>query len=900
MRVTNFLQSLPVRKETALKESAKILANVKRLMQSYALARPCVRFTLRVLKAKSGKGDFMYAPKQNSNVEDAVLKVIGKECAFQCDWTVMESDGFEIHAFLPKPDALGPRIANAGVFLSVDGRPVSTRRGTPKKIANVFKDRLRKVNPSCSSVKDPFICMNIICPPGSYDPNIEPAKDDILFDREDVVIGAATKLFTAYYPEAVIASNVEFDPASSASDSPFCGNIEEPPNCPVMDFPVLEEATTVLSMRPETAFSILEEAALIEDVGHSAYSNSPPRWRSTMYGIDEEDLELLDFENQPPVIEEEEEDERGAASVSNPWTIAGMNTHLKPKQSTRNLQLLTPAKGHGEVTMGSSSPLPTPKTRQIPPLEPLTPGTSSRVNMTRASPDLAIQQSIEPCLQASVQSNQVTQPDFLLITMCTDEGFNQCIDQENVRSERVPANRNTRFAVPMAKNSSLLSAPRRSGRNQQVSSDPQSLNAFEGRLDDNDWFGKHMRGRHTSTSSRSRRVRRAQGLDHPVPEFENVALPLTSENNTDIRQFLRRGRLSPQRSTSFEPMSGSTSFTPINRPSKQLGAWNAAQNKQQGSSADHGVMSRASSVEPTQCLRRGKNQPPYNSDSCESLDIAEQLRAYTECEAPPRRRFLERNTILSPNHATASRNAPAEAPRLPTARPSTTQNEMTAVFAAYSDAPDTPTEHTRPTRARRSQPPRKPLENRRTTAGPQRTKSSNLPLERVPHGHRIHNVFLEVSISTKEIKETMLKLNMQRNSVEWGYPADVSSYDGLEMRVTDGVLRAWVLRIDGMLKGFDTALDREEVLRTLERVIRGSLSERVKGGEGVSGGHARIGEAIEGTEERTDCSDQQTTPDEVATVPDTELETDDHTCSTRETGGDEFGEDPDDEILECV
>ncbi|KAL1604095.1 hypothetical protein SLS60_005687 [Paraconiothyrium brasiliense] len=397
------LRTLPVRRETALKESAKTLAKIKRLMQSYAFARPSVRFSLRVLKAKSNKGDFTYAPKKDGNAEDAALKIIGKDSALQCDWTAIVSDGFEIHAFLPKPDAIGAKIANVGAFLSVDGRPMSTSRGTPKKITAVFRERMRKANASCSSVKDPFLCMNIMCPPGSYDPNVEPAKDDVLFEREDIIIKVVTKLFIAHYPEAVAVSDADDDPTLAASAQPTIRtNHREITNRPETAFSILEEATVVHPKRPETAFSILEEAApnevSIPDREARTTVASPLRWRSTMYGIDEDDLELLDSENQPPVIEEEE-DGRRAVNVSNPWAIARMNASVIPKQTTRNAQLMTPAKGSGNITMDSSSPVPATNTRQRLPLEPLTPETSSRLNARQPSRDAVVQQSIEGASQ---------------------------------------------------------------------------------------------------------------------------------------------------------------------------------------------------------------------------------------------------------------------------------------------------------------------------------------------------------------------------------------------------------------------------------------------------------------------------------------------------------------------
>lgn len=359
------LQSLPVRKETALKECSKTLAAIKRIIQSYAFARPSVRFHLRVPKARSNKFNFTYAPKKDANIEDVTLKIVGRSCALQCEWTTIESDGYDIRAFLPKPNAVDSEIANAGAFLSIDGRPLSTIRGTPKKIIAAFKEQFRKSNPSHRLIKDAFFFMNIICPPGSYDPNIEPAKDDILFEREDVVLAVVTKLLTAYYPEVAAANHMD----------------EHPDSCVFVQTPISPQPSEVSSDHPgrsETIDSILEEVK--PSPGKHQIVQNSLQWRSNMYGVDEDDLELLSSEYQRPVIEDDEEEGRRAVSVSNPWTIAKMNAFTKAKPSAKDPQLTTPIKTPASMIFNSKYPIAGKITCQQPPLEPPTPQTVSRVN----------------------------------------------------------------------------------------------------------------------------------------------------------------------------------------------------------------------------------------------------------------------------------------------------------------------------------------------------------------------------------------------------------------------------------------------------------------------------------------------------------------------------------------
>lgn len=339
VKVTGFFEHIPVRRQIAIKDSSKYLAKIRRLMQAYALARPAVRFRLHVLKAKNSKVDFIYAPSSKANIEDAALKVVGKDCALQCGWTSLELDGFDIQALLPKPTATGSKIANFGAFISIDGRPVSNMRGTVKSLVSAFKSRLRKMNPSLAGVKEPFIYVNITCPPGSYDPNIEPAKDDVMFENGDEVVCAFERLLQSYYPETAAVLE-EYSIPTSAQQSPIS-------QTPVQDNEDIES-------------EFLDE----------------PRWRSSMYGIDESDMQVTQDE-QVPTIEEEEGIR--AAEVSNPWTIARMNTAVKPRNHSVANQLPSPAKTQHDASP-QRSPISVETPRRVLALVPRTPQSLAKGN----------------------------------------------------------------------------------------------------------------------------------------------------------------------------------------------------------------------------------------------------------------------------------------------------------------------------------------------------------------------------------------------------------------------------------------------------------------------------------------------------------------------------------------
>lgn len=127
--MVDFLKHLPVRRQTALKTAPKTLAKIKQTLQAYAIARPSTRLSLKVLKAKNDKGNWVYAPKAGASVPDAAMKVVDKTITGHCQWiswcssematpaldTATEPEDlqdkersdspYRIEAFLPKPAA---------------------------------------------------------------------------------------------------------------------------------------------------------------------------------------------------------------------------------------------------------------------------------------------------------------------------------------------------------------------------------------------------------------------------------------------------------------------------------------------------------------------------------------------------------------------------------------------------------------------------------------------------------------------------------------------------------------------------------------------------------------------------------------------------------------------------
>lgn len=110
LRITDFLKYIPVRRQTALKDATKVLAKIKKLLQTYAFARPAKRFSIKVLKAKNENYNWMYAPSPDAQITDAAMKIVGRDVSSCCvvkKFPSVSSDqsSYELLAFLPKADA---------------------------------------------------------------------------------------------------------------------------------------------------------------------------------------------------------------------------------------------------------------------------------------------------------------------------------------------------------------------------------------------------------------------------------------------------------------------------------------------------------------------------------------------------------------------------------------------------------------------------------------------------------------------------------------------------------------------------------------------------------------------------------------------------------------------------
>ncbi|KAL5357320.1 hypothetical protein BJX96DRAFT_163005 [Aspergillus floccosus] len=195
VRVSDLFKHIPVRRQTTLRNTTKNLARVKRLIQEYAAAQPSKRLSLKVLKAKNENGNWMYAPKPNASLMDAALKIAGTDVASTCvlkHWPFTEATS--------EPPYMGSELDCRMTALVLD--PNAASRGIGKNIAKVYKSYVRSAiaaKDSSTTVTDPFLCLHVHCDEAMYDVNIEPAKDDVLFEDTSSILEAIEELCRNVY-----------------------------------------------------------------------------------------------------------------------------------------------------------------------------------------------------------------------------------------------------------------------------------------------------------------------------------------------------------------------------------------------------------------------------------------------------------------------------------------------------------------------------------------------------------------------------------------------------------------------------------------------------------------------------------------------------------------------------
>lgn len=229
--VSCLFSTLPVRRKVAVQNASKTMTAIKTLLCGYAMARPHLRLSFKALK--EAVPPWSYRPMTNNLMPDgntgirlAVVMLFGAEVARQCQDIVTsidnlldgqstlsqslsnntkeETDSVIFEACLPRTDADLTKLKLGG-FVSVDGRPLSIHHnGVVDKLLTVFHTSFGRLlsqlgSPQQPRVRGTFMRLNIKCPAGSYDANVDSSKTDVLFADEKFLCDAFARLCAKTY-----------------------------------------------------------------------------------------------------------------------------------------------------------------------------------------------------------------------------------------------------------------------------------------------------------------------------------------------------------------------------------------------------------------------------------------------------------------------------------------------------------------------------------------------------------------------------------------------------------------------------------------------------------------------------------------------------------------------------
>ncbi|KAK9315621.1 hypothetical protein V1522DRAFT_365031 [Lipomyces starkeyi] len=333
-------QSIPVRKETYIKESKKALISISRYLRAVAMLRRGLRVTFKVRRPISVPSVF----SGEKTLVQSVRVCLGKDAVSHSEFIrKVFDDEWAIEAVLPKCDNTSEILPKSSkkdfkqVVYAVDGRPLNISLPTAKKLSKLTKKYLR------SSSRELILC-HISTPAGrpSYDVNVEPAKDDVLFYHETGVLAKWAQLLESVYPEGLSESCGQYPPDGDSQTEQV-----------VDDFESYIRRDAPLDLHsPDRKDDDIEIHSVEGDreIEHIADEDEDPTEESsvgndTSTGHDNGSIihtfagKHIEGENglRCGAIEEdnedddEEEDYRQDVNLHNPWVIAKLNRIQKPR-----------------------------------------------------------------------------------------------------------------------------------------------------------------------------------------------------------------------------------------------------------------------------------------------------------------------------------------------------------------------------------------------------------------------------------------------------------------------------------------------------------------------------------------------------------------------------------------
>ncbi|KAK9429640.1 hypothetical protein V1505DRAFT_152053 [Lipomyces doorenjongii] len=330
-------QSIPVRKETYIKESKKALMSISRFLRAIAMLRRGLRVTFKVRRPISVPSVFT----GEKTLVQGVRVCLGKDAVSHSEFIrEVFADEWAIEAVLPKCDNTSEILPKSSkkdfkqVVYAVDGRPLNISLPTAKKLSKLTKKYLR------SSSRELILC-HISTPAGksSYDVNVEPAKDDVLFYDETGLLEKWARLLERVYPEGLSEQCGHRPPDRDSQTEEVVDDFE---TCMRRDPPLdldppdrNDDDIEIHAIEGDRRKEHVPDEDPIEESSVGNETNTSHDSGSITNTFVRKDIEGEDELRRGAIEEdkdddEEEEDYRQDVNLHNPWVIAKLNRIQKP------------------------------------------------------------------------------------------------------------------------------------------------------------------------------------------------------------------------------------------------------------------------------------------------------------------------------------------------------------------------------------------------------------------------------------------------------------------------------------------------------------------------------------------------------------------------------------------
>lgn len=192
--VRELFKRLPVRHKEFMKNAKSQVSATLRLIQSYAIAQPQVRFSVVAEKrcsAGGGRATLLCTSGTATDWHQAAAAVLGDAALAKTQKICVNAGGWQVEGLISSPMA-GRRSRDAQLFF-VNGRPIDP----PKRVAKLINDTYHQYN----SRAWPLLILAFTAPQGMVDVNVTPDKKTVFLHQEELLLAglqpALTELFAA-------------------------------------------------------------------------------------------------------------------------------------------------------------------------------------------------------------------------------------------------------------------------------------------------------------------------------------------------------------------------------------------------------------------------------------------------------------------------------------------------------------------------------------------------------------------------------------------------------------------------------------------------------------------------------------------------------------------------------